>query len=61
MLNARSPHANCDIAIFDGIYGTDVMIHLRVNDMVQGNNLAITQSSEMSFFISIFMSNSDIC
>ena len=61
MLNARSPHANFDIAIYDGIYGIDLMVHLLVNDMAQGNDLAITHSSKMSVFISIFMSKSDIC
>ena len=33
MLNAWGPYANCDIAICDGIYGIDLIVHLLVNDM----------------------------
>ena len=61
MLNAWSPYANCDIAICDGIYGIDLIVHLLVNDLGQGNDLAIIHSSDMSVFESIFKSNSDIC
>ena len=51
MLNARSPCANCDIAIYDGIYGTDLMVHLLVNNVDQGNDVAIIHWSEMSVFV----------
>ena len=59
-MNASSPHANCDIAIYYGIYGSDMIVHLLGNDMGQGNDVAITLLSEMSVFVSILMSNSDI-
>ena len=60
-LNASTPYANCDIAIYDGIYGIDLIVHLLVNDVGQENNVAITHSSDMSVFGSIFKSKSEIC
>ena len=54
MLNASSPYANCDIAIYDGIYGIDLIVHLLVNDVGQENDVAITHSSDMSVFVSFF-------
>ena len=60
MLNAWSPYANCDIAICDGIYGIDLIVHLLVNDVGQGNDVAIIHSSDMSVFVSFFTSSSEI-
>ena len=60
-LNASSPHANIDIAICDGIYGIDLIVHLLVNDVGQGNDVAIIHSSDIWVSGSIFKSNSDIC
>ena len=53
-LNASTPYANFDIAIYDGIYGIDLIVHLPVNDVGQGNDVAITHSSDMSVFVSFF-------
>ena len=61
MLNAWSPYANCDISIYEGIYGIDLMVHLLVNDVGQGFDVAIIHWSEMSVFVSVFISSSDIC
>ena len=52
---------NCDLAIYDGISGIDLIVHLLVNDVGQANDVAIIHSSDMSVFWSIFKSNSDIC
>ena len=60
MLNAWSPYANCDIAICDGIYGIDLIVHLLVNDFGQGNDVAIIHSSDMSVSVSFFTSSSEI-
>ena len=60
-MKASTLYANCDIAIYDGIYGIDLIVHLLVNDVGQGNDVAIIHSSDMSVFESIFKSNSDIC
>ena len=60
-MNASRPHANFEIAIFDSIYGIDVIVHLLLNDVGQGNDVAIIHSSDMSVFDLIFKSNSDIC
>ena len=54
MLNAWRPYGNCDIAIYDGIYGIDLMVHLLLNDDGQGYDVAITHSSDMSVFVSFF-------
>ena len=59
-MNASSPHANFDIAICDGIYGIDLIVHLLVNDVGQGNDLAIIHSSDMSVFVSFFTPSSEI-
>ena len=61
MLNACSPCANCDIAIYDGIYGTDLMLHLLVNNVGQGNDVTIIHWSDMSVLVSIFLPSSDRC
>ena len=60
-MNACSPRANCDIVIYDCIYDIVLLVHLLVNDVGQGNDMAIIHSSDMSVFESIFKSNSDIC
>ena len=54
MLHASTPYANYDIAIYDGIYGIDPIVHLPVNDVGQGNDVAIINSSDMSVFVSFF-------
>ena len=53
-LHASTPYANCDIAIYDGIYGIDLIVHLLVTDVGQGNDVAIIHSSDMSVFVSFF-------
>ena len=60
-MNASRPHANFDVAIYDSIYGIDLIVHLLVNDAGQENDVAIIHLSDMSVFESIFKSNSDIC
>ena len=50
-LNASTPYANFDIAIYDGIYGIDLIVHYLVNNVGQGNDVAIIHSSDMSVFV----------
>ena len=59
-MKASTPYANCDIAIYDGIYGIDMIVHLLVNNVGQGNDVAIIHSSDISVFVSFFRSISEI-
>ena len=52
-MHASTPYANCDIAIYDGIYGIDLIVHLLVNDVGQGNDVAVPHWSSMSILVSI--------